>query len=164
MTRKAVTGFEGLYEVDDCGNVYSIRQTNSRRIRMIKPYTVSGYLKVRLYGDNGEVSRFFVHRLVAQVFIPNPDGLPEVNHKDCNHANNHVSNLEWVSREQNLQHSYDSGKKRAGEQHGMHKLTAGQVRLIRNSAEPSRTLAKRFNVHPSTIWAIRAGRLWRGVI
>lgn len=163
-TRKPVAGFEGLYEVDVNGNVFSVCQTASRRVRRLKPYTVSGYKKVRLYGKNGQVSRYFIHRLVAQAFIPNPDNLPEVNHKDCDHTNNHVSNLEWVSREQNLQHSYDSGMKREGEKHGMHKLTLDQVREIRNSTESDKVLAERYGVVRTTIWAIRKGRLWKGVI
>ena len=52
----------------------------------------------------------YVHRLVAKAFIPNPDSLPQVNHKDFDKANNDVSNLEWISRADNIQHSHDNGK------------------------------------------------------
>ena len=54
--------------------------------------------------------RKYVHRLVAQAFIPNPDNLPQVNHKDFNKTNNHVDNLEWISRADNIQHSHDNGR------------------------------------------------------
>ena len=52
----------------------------------------------------------YIHRLVAKAFIPNPDNLPQVNHKDFDKSNNDVSNLEWVSRADNIQHSHDNGK------------------------------------------------------
>ena len=54
--------------------------------------------------------RKYVHRLVAQAFIPNPSNLPQVNHKDFNKTNNHVGNLEWISRADNIQHSHDNGR------------------------------------------------------
>lgn len=52
----------------------------------------------------------YVHRLVAKAFLPNPDNLPQVNHKDFDKSNNDVSNLEWVSRANNIQHSHDNGR------------------------------------------------------
>ena len=62
----------------------------------------NGYLRVTLTDDNGIVKQIYVHRLVAEVAIPNPDNLPEVNHKDENKTNNRVSNLEWCDRKYNL--------------------------------------------------------------
>lgn len=60
-----------------------------------------GYLLVS-FGINGKVVAILVHRLVAQTFIPNPDNLPEVNHKDCDRTNNCVSNLEWCTGQYNV--------------------------------------------------------------
>ena len=79
----------GLYQVSNSGEV-----RNSKG-RILKPeYSNNGYACVHLRKD-GKNKKYRVHRLVAQVFIANPDDLPEVNHKDENKANNHVSNLEW---------------------------------------------------------------------
>ena len=61
---------------------------------------------------NGKQNNLFVHRLVAECFIANPNFKSEVNHKDGNKLNNHVSNLEWVTREENIQHMYDTGLKK----------------------------------------------------
>lgn len=63
-----------------------------------------GYCRVRL-SRNKEVNNFFVHRLVASAFIPNPENKREVNHKDGNKTNNSVSNLEWVTSSENKIHS-----------------------------------------------------------
>lgn len=72
-----------------------------------------GYHRVCLYNKqhNPPKQRFFRHRLVAEHFIPNPDNLPEVNHKDCNINHNYKSNLEWSSRRYNELHSRIMGNK-----------------------------------------------------
>lgn len=91
--------FNKSYLVDMNGNVYS-----KYIQRLIKPVVnEKGYLKVRLAtGINPkEKKMFFVHRLVAQLFIPNPHNLPQVNHKDENKANNYVENLEWCDNSYN---------------------------------------------------------------
>ena len=68
-----------------------------------------GYLSYILYDGNGTNKQYLVHRLVAEYFIPNPDNLPCVNHKDGNKANNDVSNLEWVSYLDNNIHAIETG-------------------------------------------------------
>lgn len=92
---KAIEGYEGLYEVSNLGNVKSLR-----RGIILKPGKARGYLKVNLRKDN-KSQYFAVHRLVAMVFIPNPENLPYVNHKDENPSNNCVENLEWCSAQYN---------------------------------------------------------------
>lgn len=54
--------------------------------------------------------RVYAHRLVAEYFLPNPDNLPQVNHKDCDKSNNHSSNLEWSSRRDNILHAHKEGR------------------------------------------------------
>lgn len=104
MTHVAsISGYEGLYEVDTNGNVYSIITTNSRRKRILKPENKNGYLSVNLY-KNGKQKHYYIHRLVAEAFIPNPHNLKYVNHIDCNKHNNAVSNLEWCTQSENVAH------------------------------------------------------------
>lgn len=98
---KPVLGYEGLYEVSNWGRVKSMNynHTGKERIMKLVP-NKAGYLYVVLY-KNGKVKTFRVHRLVAEAFLPNPDNLPEVNHKDENKLNNNVNNLEWCSAKYN---------------------------------------------------------------
>ena len=93
-----IKGYESLYEVSDQGRVRSLKFGKER---ILKPQRIkTGYLKVCLC-KNGEIKQCLVHRLVAQAFIPNPQNLPEVNHKDENKTNNSVQNLEWCDRKYN---------------------------------------------------------------
>lgn len=86
-----------MYEVDELGNIYS-RYTG----RILKHnISKAGYHSVELFNDNGS-KRILVHRLVAEAFIPNPDNLPQINHKDEDKSNNRVSNLEWCTPRYNM--------------------------------------------------------------
>lgn len=98
---KPVAGYEELYEVSSLGRVKSLANNKSRKEKILKPYNDDGYLQVQLYRD-GKRKFFKVHRLVAAAFIPNPLGLPEVNHKDENPSNNVVENIEWCDRSYNV--------------------------------------------------------------
>lgn len=91
----SVPGYEGLYEVSNKGNVKSLR-----RGIILKPSILHGYLRVGLHKDN-KTQYYVVHRLVALVFIPNPENLPFVNHKDESRNNNCVENLEWCTAQYN---------------------------------------------------------------
>lgn len=106
---RPVIGYEGLYEVSNLGRVRSVdRYVKSkgesywlRKGKMLSPAKdKNGYLKVNL-SCNGKNNIIRVHRLVAQVFIHNPDNLPEINHKDEDKTNNRVDNLEWCDRKYN---------------------------------------------------------------
>lgn len=93
---RAVPGYEGLYEVSNTGNVKSLIKNN-----IIKSFiNKKGYRLVSL-SKNGIIKKFSVHRLAAQAFIPNPDNLPMVNHKDEDKTNNSVDNLEWCDAKYN---------------------------------------------------------------
>lgn len=68
-----------------------------------------GYRKVNLYDKRGKCSKKYVHRLVAEAFIPNPENKPNVNHIDCNRQNNKASNLEWCTQSENIKHAVKCG-------------------------------------------------------
>lgn len=104
---KPVPGYEDRYLVSDLGNVKSIK-----RNMLLKGNTNrDGYTSVIL-SKNGIIKAFRVHRLVAEVFVPNPDGKTEVNHKDYNRSNNVAGNLEWMTRAENFNYSLCNKMKR----------------------------------------------------
>ena len=93
---KDVVGYEGLYAVTSCGKVYSYKYK-----KFLKPWdNGDGYLRVGLCKDN-ERKEYKIHRLVAEAYIPNPENLPQINHKDENKANNCLQNLEWCDASYN---------------------------------------------------------------
>ena len=89
---KPVPGYKSLYDASNFGRVRSLKFGKIRILKQLKHNC--GYLKVLLYKD-GKGKRFFVHRLVAEAFIPNPDNLPQVNHINEIKTDNSAWNLEW---------------------------------------------------------------------
>ena len=106
---KPVEGFEGLYAVSNLGRVKSLGNDKSRKEKILKPHKVNGYLRVTLCKD-WKRKFFLVHRLVAEAFLPNPEGLEQVNHIDENKTNNVVSNLEFCDCKYN--NNYGTRNKR----------------------------------------------------
>lgn len=114
---KDIEGYEGLYQISNYGDVKSLDrdvyksdgviQHRHERI-MSKRENSDGYYMAKLTVDK-VTKNIAIHRLVAKAFIPNPDNLPEVNHKDCNRKNNHVDNLEWCSHKYNVHYAIQSG-------------------------------------------------------
>lgn len=99
---KDVEGYEGLYKVSSYGNVLSLKYCGSNRKHLLAQNPDhKGYLMVYL-SKRGKRKTFKVHRLVASAFIPNPNNLPQVNHKDENKQNNHADNLEWCDSAYNV--------------------------------------------------------------
>ena len=114
---KDIEGYDGAYEVSNLGRVKSVaRMPNDAKgrrhpvgERLLRVRDRKGYDVVTLSKD-GELKTFCVHRLVAQAFIPNPDRLQVVNHKDENPKNNRADNLEWCTVSYNT--SYGTGTAR----------------------------------------------------
>lgn len=108
-----------------------------------------------------------IHRLIATHFIPNPENLPQVNHKDGNKHNNAISNLEWCTKSQNIKHAWDNGLLKAannkGERHSQCKLTDLQVAEIKASKEKRKYTAHKYGVSRATIDNIMCGRLWKHI-
>ena len=100
---KDIERYKGKYQIDENGNVKSLNyRGNTKTEKILKPMLRnSGYLYVDLYDFNGMSHKENIHRLVAEVFIPNPLKLPCVNHKDENKTNNNKDNLEWCTHKYN---------------------------------------------------------------
>lgn len=131
---KPIQGFEGYYEVSSLGSVRSVSHicysAYFRNGRMVPGKVLhqtqnarSGYMSVMLSKD-GVKTRCYVHRLVAMAFLPNPNNLPQVNHKDQVRQNNRVSNLEWCSV------AYNTTYADAVEQHREGFLKSGYAKRI----------------------------------
>lgn len=120
---KPVLGYEGLYEVSNTGKVRSLSRSvvdhngnlksfnggmltlHSSKLTKRHPKPI---FHVELWKNNKR-QVFLIHRLVAQHFIPNPEGKPQINHIDGNRRNNNISNLEWVTCAENTKHAYRTG-------------------------------------------------------
>lgn len=142
---KPVVGYEGLYEVSNMGNVFSLLSNRNLDCGL----TTKKYKRVCL-SIEGEKKFHHIHRLVAEAFIPNPEHLPQVNHKDGNKQNNCVENLEWCDNSQNQYHAYDTGLKKK-------KLSSVDKNFIRENYIPrdkhygTRALARRFGVSQTAV-------------
>jgi hypothetical protein len=152
---QVIKGFED-YEISSTGQVKSHKHG---RAVVLKPrITHDGYVWYSLC-KNGKGYTKRANRLVAEAFIPNPDGKPTVNHIDGNKLNNSADNLEWATREEQMQHAYANGLKKPvrGPLQGNHVLNEDEVREIRKVYKGHDkqcgmlALAKRYGVSPSVI-------------
>lgn len=110
---KDIKVYEGLYQVSNYGRVKSLNYHLTKKEMVLKASPdCGGYLKVVLY-KNGKRKHFLVHRLVAEAFLPNPDNLPQINHKDEDKTNNIVENLEWCDVRYNI--NYGTHNERVAE-------------------------------------------------
>lgn len=113
-----IKGLEHLYKISNYGEVkakrrvvYDIVDGERQPVyvtkeRLMKPFdNGNGYLVITLSIDDGSRKNFYIHRLVAEAFLPNPDNLPQVNHLDYDRKNNRVTNLEWCSALENARYS-----------------------------------------------------------
>lgn len=134
-----IKGYEGLYQVSNLGRVKSLERfikTRKNKNGMngyihkqesirIPTKDYKGYLRLTLCKE-GKQKPFRVHRLVAEAFIPNPNNLPQVNHKDENKENNCITNLEWCTNEYN--HNYGTRNKRVAEKQKGRKIPFEQIK------------------------------------
>lgn len=155
---KTIQNYGGLYQVSNTGKVRDLKNH-------IKPVYKNnkGYECLSLY-YNGKTYHPTVHRLVAKAFIPNPNNYDQINHKDCNKENNSVENLEWC----NQRYNYDKGMKTfqysKNEEHYFAKLKNSDIPIIYELYKlgfTRATVAKIFNVRPSSLEAIEKGISYR---
>lgn len=118
---KDIVGYEGLYQVSNLGRVKSLEryvqnhgalQFHKEQIKRASERKRKdgnqGYLTLRLYKDN-KGKNCYIHRLVAEAFIPNPENKPTVNHINGDKHDNRAKNLEWNTYKENNKHAYDTG-------------------------------------------------------
>lgn len=164
---KPITGYEGLYEVSNFGNVRSLDIYDSMgrfrkgRLRKQQLDGKKNYLTVML-SKKGVTKRVIVHRLVAKEFVGNPLNLPEVNHKDECKTNNNADNLEWCDHTYN--NNYGSKLESfKGSKNPQAKLTETDVLEIRKLREQGQTLssiAKQYNISESRVSTITNRKSW----
>lgn len=152
---KDVKGYEGLYQISNTGRIKSLNYRHTGKEKILRPDTTKkGYLRVALCKD-GKIKNFRINRLVALHFIPNPNNLPQVNHKDEDKTNNYVENLEWCSIKYN--NIYNDRHKKVAEKNTNGKCSIPVVQI-------DSTTNKVINAYPSAMEAERQGRFNNGSI
>lgn len=121
---KDIPGYEGIYIISDLGNIKS-NYVN----RLLKPSVDQfGYCRITAT-KNKKQKTLRIHRLVAQLFIPNPENLPQVNHKDGIKTNNFKNNLEWFTDSENKLHAYKTGLMIGGNEYSKTKKDLPRYKL-----------------------------------
>lgn len=171
---QAIKGYEDNYTIDILGNVLSKESKlwNGKNWRIkpakyLKPTKGKiGYLVIGL-SKNKKCKLHYIHRLIAEAFIPNPQKKPQINHKDGNKLNNKLENLEWVTCKENINHAISTGltiaKPRYGEKNPAHKVTLYQVKKIRKEKGMLKNIAPKYGISISQTWAIINNKSWTNI-
>lgn len=107
---KPVKDYESLYEVSTHGRIRSFH--TGRGGGILKPFPRNGYLFICLCKEGEKRKNFAIHRLVATAFIPNSENKEQVNHMNCNRADNRLENLEWATCSENNLHAYENNRRK----------------------------------------------------
>jgi hypothetical protein len=152
---KDVVGYEGIYKVSNLGNVKRVlisRGVSKKNNNFIKPKNTKGYNSVRLTTNN-VTKHFYVHRLIALAFIPNPNNYPFINHINGVRNDNRIENLEWCTHSQNIRHAIEIGLKvtaKGDDNKLSRKIIDTKTGVIYYS---TLTLSKKLGVNRGTLWS-----------
>ena len=152
------------YYVTECGRVTATKATAYLKHQI----GWGGYYQVTLY-LNKKAVRFYIHRIIAELYVENPNNYPCVNHIDGDKLNNSIENLEWCTMSQNTRHAISTGLFQAarGEKQHTSKLTEKQVLRIRKLYQDrkmtQKELGKKYKVNPSTISDIITRVSWKHI-
>jgi hypothetical protein len=177
---KPVMGYKNYYEISNKGTIKSLPRRGRVGLRIyggsiMKPeLEKDGYHKVMLQTTTHGRKRFFVHRLVAEAFLPNVKKLSSVNHKDGNKTNNCVENLEWISVRDNNRHAFSTGLNKynnalpvlRGAKHNMAKLADSDVIEIRRkflSGERIKNISLSHGITYDNAWSICKRKSWKHI-
>lgn len=160
--------FNNKYVVSRDGRIVSLNYNGTNEIKELSQFLQGDYLAVKLT-KNGKSIHYFIHKAVAETFIPNPNNYPEINHKSGIKTENFVKNLEWCNRSQNIKHAYDTGLKVApsGKDHikstpvNMFDLDMNFIKSFISYTECCEYLKKNYNytkVQPSYISRVVLGK------
>lgn len=158
-----VVGYENRFLISSHGRLKSLHTSKVLKTHLNR----SGYEQVCVSVNNKKIL-FRINILVGEAFVEKPIGNVETNHKDCNRANNHYSNIEWITHSENIKYSYDVGYKKPtkGEANGRSILTEEQVNYCRSEYIPRdklygcRALARKFNVSHVTMSNLLNNKSW----
>lgn len=157
---KDIEGYEGKYMISSLGNVLTLNYKRTGKNKILKPVLLNmGYYVVGLC-KNGKQKKHYIHRLIAQAFIPNPDNKPEIDHIDTNPLNNNINNLRWVTSKENSnnnftkQHCSEKRKTMIGVKHPKSKKI---VQLTQNGEfikqwDSIMDVQRELNIQHSNIW------------
>jgi hypothetical protein len=151
------------YFITENGDVYRKWSDRYKKLKQQKTY---GYLRIKIYP---QIKWFLTHRLVAELYVPNPDNKPIVNHIDGNKLNNHYSNLEWVTDRENKDHAMENGLYPNGEKNGRNILSEQEIIDIRNTYKKRdknitiKSLSLKYNVSKGCIFNIIHYRTWKHI-
>lgn len=155
------------YAVSNIGRIKRIKKGRNTYIGKIlkNVETEDGYFIVNLYKNNKGSSKY-IHRLVLEIFNPIKNmNILEVNHKDGNKENNNLSNLEWLTQIENINHAYKNNlMSNIGVNNGrsiLNENTVIQIKhVLKNTNLSQEKIGQLYNISRSTISAIKTGRLW----
>ena len=163
MRKALITDYNTSYILFENGDV-----VNSKTNKKLKPYSNGiGYFKVGFYKDGKRIEKY-IHRLLAESFIPNPQNKEFINHIDGNPSNNNLSNLEWCTKSENAIHAYKLGLKIAspsyGEKNGNAILNDEIVNTIRErykKGEKQIELSNYYQVSKQVIYNVVHNKTWK---
>jgi len=153
------------YYVTENGEVYRLWKIGFKKLKIY--FNNDGYAQISI-AQFGLKKTYLVHRIVGELFIENPNNLPEINHHDGDKKNNNISNLYWCTRAENIRHSFDTGlnKGKKGQSNNNSKLSEQDIIWIKQNHIPfnkkfgSRALSKKFNVCQGHISRIINNKGW----